>query len=116
MRWVQGEKSNLRLGTDLVFMPRFKDKVNDQKFIDKVLTDREKSLYNTITHDRLRLEFLAGRFACKEAYSKALGKGIGLIDFLDIEILRDEYGAPISNLGQFSISHDGDYLFVVVLL
>lgn len=110
------EKSNLRLGTDLVFLPRFKDKVDDQKFIDKVLTENEKNIYNTITHSRLRLEFLAGRFACKEAYSKAMGSGIGIFDFLDIEILRDEQGAPTSDLAQFSISHDGDYLFVVVLL
>ena len=110
------EKSNLQLGTDLVFLPRFLDKLDDKKFIDRILTKNEKDIYNKITHERLRLEFLAGRYACKEAYSKAMGSGIGKLDFLDLEILRNEEGAPISDSGQFSISHDGDYLFVVVLI
>lgn len=110
------EKLNLRLGNDLVYLPRFLNKIDDLKFISKVLTENEKELYNTITHDRLRLEFLAGRYACKEAYSKAMGTGIGKVDFLDLEILRNDVGAPISDAAQFSISHDGDYLFVVVLL
>ena len=110
------EKSNLRLGNDLVYLPRFVDKIDDSKFINKVLTKNEKELYSRITHHRLRLEFLAGRYACKEAYSKAMGTGIGSVDFLDLEILRNELGAPISDAGQFSISHDGDYLFVVALV
>ena len=66
------EKSNLQLGTDLVFLPRFLDKLDDKKFIDRILTKNEKDIYNKITHERLRLEFLAGRYACKEAYSKVL--------------------------------------------
>ena len=110
------EKSNLRLGTDLVFLPRFQDKINDDKFINKILSENEKNIYKAISHDRLRLEFLAGRYACKEAYSKALGSGMGEFDFLDVEILRNDLGAPISQSGHFSISHDGDYLFVVCLL
>ena len=110
------EKSNLRLGTDLVFMPRFKDKINDAAFINRILTTKEQDLYQSIKHERLRLEFLCGRYACKEAYSKALGTGIGKVDFHDVEILRNEHGAPVSKKGQFSIAHDGDYVFVVALI
>lgn len=110
------EKLNLRLGTDLVFMPRLKDKLNDEAFIKRILTDKEETLYKSIKQESLQLEFLAGRYACKEAYSKALGSGIGLVDFHDVEILRNDLGAPISEAGQFSISHDGDYVFVVALI
>lgn len=110
------DKSNLQLGTDLVFLPRFLDKIDDERFIDKILTINEKKLYKKITNERLRLEFLAGRYACKEAYSKAVGTGIGQTDFLDVEILRNDLGAPVSEAAKFSISHDGDYLFVVVLV
>lgn len=110
------EKSNLRLGTDLVFLPRFQDKIDDDKFIDRILTKAEKNIFKQIRNEDLRLEFLAGRYACKEAYSKALGTGIGVVDFLDVEILRNDLGAPISQAGQFSISHDGDYLVAVCLL
>lgn len=110
------EHLNLRLGTDLVFMPRMKDKLDNPKFINKVLTQHEQAILNTITHPRLQLEFLSGRYACKEAYAKALGTGIGEVDFLDVEVLRNDQGAPISDKGIFSISHDGDYAMAVVIV
>lgn len=108
-------KSDLRLGTDVVYLPRFLDKVNDERFIKRILTKAEQSIFNDITNERLKLEFLAGRYACKEAYSKAVGTGIGKLDFLDVEVLRNEHGAPVSTKGNFSISHDNDYLLVVVI-
>lgn len=110
------EHSNFRLGTDLVFMPRFKDKINNQVFLDKVLTSNEQELMKTLNSDKRKLEFLCGRFACKEAYAKALGTGIGKIDFLDLEILKNDLGAPISDSGTFSISHDGDYTIAMVIV
>lgn len=113
---MQVEPLNLQLGTDLVFMPRFVDKVDNPQFIRKVLTDKEQELFETITHERQRLEFICGRYACKEAYAKALGVGIGHVDFLDFEVLKDQFGAPVSNRGKCSISHDGDYCIAVVIL
>ena len=42
-----------------------------------------------------RTEFLAGRFAGKEAFAKAKGTGIGAeCNFTDIEILPDSNGKP----------------------
>ena len=37
---------------------------------------------------------LAGRFAAKEAVMKALGVGIGAVDWADVAVLRKEGGAP----------------------
>lgn len=110
------EHLNLRLGTDLVFMPRLVDKLDNLRFINKVLTKNERELYNQLTLQRHKLEFLCGRFACKEAYSKAMGTGIGEVDFLNVEVLKNEKGAPISDQGTFSISHDGDYAMAVVIV
>lgn len=39
-------------------------------------------------------ERLAARFAAKEAAMKALGVGIGAIDFHDVEVVRAASGAP----------------------
>ena len=41
---------------------------------------------------------MAGRFAAKEAVSKALGTGIGDITWKEIEILGDEQNAPTLTL------------------
>jgi holo-[acyl-carrier protein] synthase len=38
---------------------------------------------------------LAGRFAAKEALMKALGVGIGSIDWADVEVVRAEGGPPL---------------------
>ena len=112
---MQVENLNLRLGTDLVYMPRLEKHLKNDKFLDKVLTSKERQLYDALQAPVRKLEFLAGRYACKEAYSKALGTGIGQTGFKDIEILKNDLGAPISLQAQVSISHDGDYCIAVVL-
>lgn len=43
---------------------------------------------------RRQLEYLAGRWAVKEAFSKALGVGIGTVGFQDIEVLNNRQGLP----------------------
>ena len=97
-------------------MPRLEKQLDNPQFINKVLTVAEQEIFNSFQSDSRKLEFLAGRFACKEAYAKALGTGIGETTFLDIEILRNEAGAPISKQAQVSISHDGDYCIAVVMV
>jgi holo-[acyl-carrier protein] synthase len=63
--------------------PRIKD-----RFCKRVFTEKEILSCNG------RNDHLAGRFAVKEAASKALGTGIGLIRWHEIEILPDEKGKP----------------------
>ncbi|MBD3921593.1 holo-ACP synthase [Paenibacillus sp. PR3] len=64
------------------------------KFIDRVLAGAERERAAALTGRRLA-EFVAGRFAAKEAVVKALGCGIGTIAGLhDIVIGRDERGKP----------------------
>ena len=61
-------------------------------FLQKVLTPAELEKYNSLPTKR-KVEFLAGRFAAKEAYAKALGTGIGQhVSFQDIEVLNDASG------------------------
>jgi holo-[acyl-carrier protein] synthase len=67
------------------------------------------------------VEFLAGRFAAKEAFSKAMGTGIGKdLSFLDIEIAVDPLGKPVivkpDVNAHLSISHSRDYAVAQVVI
>ena len=49
--------------------------------------------------DDKKTAFFAKRFAAKEAFSKAIGLGIGRgIDFKDIEVINDDLGKPKINI------------------
>jgi len=81
----------LGLGTDIVNIKRIekiiiKNKIN---FIKKILHKKEKK------EKKITAEFLSKKFAAKEAFSKALGTGIGkLINFNEIIITNKPSGAP----------------------
>lgn len=65
------------------------------KFIERILTIEERDKLNQYTHEQRRLEFLAGRFTVKEAFSKALGTGLGKsVSFQDINCYNDALGKP----------------------
>lgn len=106
----------IRIGCDVVYMPRLIKHIHNIHWLNKVLTSLELRQYQDLRTERRQLEFLSGRFASKEAYAKARGTGIGLVGFHDFEVLQADNGCPVSNQGQVSISHDGDYAFAVVII
>ena len=59
-----------------------------QRFLDRVYTPGE------IAYCRGRPANLAARFAAKEATMKALGTGVRGVGWKDIEVVRQESGAP----------------------
>lgn len=61
-------------------------------FAEKVFTEAERA---DAFRPALAIARIAGRFAVKEAVSKALGCGIGKVRWQDIETLRGEDGAPV---------------------
>lgn len=91
------------------------------RFARKVLTEAEFSRFESLSGKR-RLEYLAGRWSAKEAFSKAWGTGIGRVTFQDLEILNDEKGAPYFSKSPFagkvwvSISHAGNLVTASVIL
>lgn len=65
-----------------------------EEFLNSSFTAAERALDPTRSP-----EFYAGRWAAKEAVAKALGTGFAQgITWLNIEILRDPFGAPIVTL------------------
>ncbi|GIN22167.1 MAG TPA: holo-ACP synthase [Bacillus bacterium] len=85
----------LGIGLDLVEIERIEKVIGRHaRFCERVLSGKELHHYETLPEKR-KVEFLAGRFAAKEAYAKALGTGIGRqLSFQDIEISPDESGKP----------------------
>jgi len=91
----------------------------------------EKGLRRFLSKDEIKLvksyKTAAGFWAAKEAFSKALGTGIGAeCSFFDIKIYKSEKGAPLFAVSKsiiekfkiinisLSITHDGDYAISVV--
>jgi holo-[acyl-carrier protein] synthase len=84
----------LRTGIDIVEIGRLEE-INPAiraRFIDRVFTPLEQKLTRGLYPS------LAGRFAAKEAVSKALGTGIGRVHWQDIEIRRGPAGEPVLQL------------------
>ena len=111
------------LGMDAVELSRIEKIVAEPKsFLGKVLTPKELEKYHTLPFKR-KVEFLAGRFAAKEAYAKALGTGIGQhVSFQDIEVLNDATGKPVLVCKRYShqtwiaITHTSHDAYAVVVL
>ena len=67
------------IGIDAVELPRIAKIIKEkQNFIDRVLTPNEIEQFQILPFHR-QVEFLGGRYACKEAFSKAWGTGIGSV-------------------------------------
>ncbi|MYL36121.1 holo-ACP synthase [Pontibacillus yanchengensis] len=112
------------IGIDLVEVERISTAIEKNKrFINRVLTEEEVTIYQNIRATYRRAEFVAGRFAAKEAFTKAMGTGIGsACSFQDISILRSEQGAPTMRVDgcEFniwvSISHSQSHAIAQVIL
>ncbi|WP_066369977.1 holo-ACP synthase [Neobacillus fumarioli] len=109
------------IGIDIIELARIEELLDRQgKFADRVLTVLEKERFEQLSARR-RVEFLAGRFAAKEAFAKAVGTGIGKeLSFLDIEIKTDHMGKPFFSKpvtkAHLSISHSRDYAIAQVVI
>lgn len=84
----------LGLGNDIIEIARIAASIEEfgEKFYQKLFT--EKEIAYCLSHKKPEMRF-AGRFAAKEALSKALGTGFGeKLHWHDLEILNNEKGRP----------------------
>jgi len=84
----------LRTGVDLIEISRIEGVISrhGKRYLERIYTSDELELCSK------RIESLAGRFAAKEAVAKALGCGIGDVEWKEIEILGDDQDAPVLHL------------------
>jgi holo-[acyl-carrier protein] synthase len=135
---------NIRLGTDIVYIPRIQAALErfGERFLQRVYTPIEQrdcgsliqvpgqaSLLHAKRTD-VSANQLAGRWAAKEAVTKALGTGWRGLRYTDIEVQRQPTGEPQVQLygaaaiaaaqwgeyhWQISLSHDGDYAIATAI-
>ncbi len=109
------------IGVDIVEFADIKKRISD-KFIKRILSNRELERYNKISNEQRKLEYIAGRFAAKEAYTKVYKKFLTPLNFVDVEILTDEFGAPYieskympEDIVKVSISHSKNYVIAMCI-
>ena len=103
---------SIKTGVDIVYIPKFENLMKNETFIKKV--------FHTSEHKNYKSESLAGIFAAKEAFFKALNKKP---DWLKIEIKKEKSGRPFIIQNELevedidlSISHDNDYAIAQVII
>ena len=119
--------SDIFIGTDIVSIPRLKKTINSSqgdKFINRIFTENEINYCNNKVDSFIHF---AGRFAAKEAITKALlsSEIIDSISMKSIEIISGKNRKPEVNLTlssklqlqcKVSISHTDEYAIAFALL
>ncbi len=116
------------IGVDILETERIRNSVArfGDRFLRRILGDKEIEIYHGRADRHL---FLAGRFACKEAVIKALGKYLtDRPSFPQIQILNDSTGQPHLSFPEalqarlagldilVSISHDRKYAVAMAVI
>jgi holo-[acyl-carrier protein] synthase len=123
------------LGCDILELARLDSLLNKDgdRFVKRVLTAQEQVEFenrSSKSDNRGRL-FVATRFCAKEAFSKAMGTGIGAeFSFQDLSVLNDDLGRPVLRyserltswlqsrraFAQVSISDEQHYVMSTVII
>lgn len=86
----------LGIGSDIIKNTRIESLLitHKQRFLKRIFTALEVDFIKE-RHLKKKIGYIAKRFAAKEAFSKALGTGIGKqLSFQDIEIFSNQSGKP----------------------
>jgi len=110
------------VGIDLVEFEDLKARMS-KRFVSRILSERELAIYEKIHHPQRKLEFLGGRFAAKEAYTKAYHTFDVPLNYVDVEVLKDDVGAPYieskyrkTDNVAISISHSPSYVVAICVV
>ena len=107
------------VGVDICRCCRFEGK--ERRFLERIFSPEELSVSTSP-------EYLASRFAAKEAFAKALGTGIRGFSLTDVTVREDDAGKPyivrnekIESLVKegeifLSISHERSYSVAMVVI
>lgn len=83
------------IGIDAEKISRLKKSAQSQSFMKRVFSPKELALFEKRSNP---YPTMAGNWAAKEAFSKALGTGVRGFSLCEVSILRNEPGAPYIEL------------------
>lgn len=92
------------VGTDIISIERIQKALENPKFPSRILTDLEQAHGD-------HSEYVAGRWAAKEAIYKAVGRGI---TWQSLAILNDAEGRPIVKWQHASPLKPGEVLHISI--
>ncbi len=113
------------IGVDIVEVARVARAVENIAFCTRFFSERENEYFKRKNYNP---ETVAGNFAAKEAFSKALGTGLSGFNLKDVEVLRNNKNAPYIALStelervlegaraMVSISHEKEYAIAYVVI
>lgn len=105
------------IGCDIVEISRIANALN-KPVIQRILSEKEQEIANQYP-DKRKAEWIAGRFAAKEAIYKAIHKVVECT-ISDIEVLQDDTGAPVCTCFDYdvmiSIAHEKEYAIAYAMV
>lgn len=109
----------MEIGIDLV---EHKDLLGkEERLAPRLLSEAELEKYHSFTSPKRKLEYLASRFAVKEAIFKVYKKGDLTLNFNEISVLNHEDGSPYISSTKIkaelkvSLSHTDNYSVAIVV-
>ena len=115
----------MRLGTDIIEIDRIQHVLTKHpQFVERILSVEEQTQFFSYQHPGRRLAYLAGRFAAKEAFIKAIASAEAKrIPFHRLSVINTAEGEPRMVAGPIlypevvvSISHSRDYAMATVII
>lgn len=105
------------IGVDIIEMERFESFLDNEKKLTRILSLEEIIVLNSLASRTRKLEYIAGRFAVKEALIKAGLK----FNYTDVSVLNQEDGSPYiksdcENNILVSISHNRSQTIAFVIV
>lgn len=95
----------LGIGTDIIEISRIAKTIENTGFCSRYFSDEENEYFlKKGNHPQT----IAGNFAAKEAFSKAVGTGFRNLSLKDISVLRDPLGKPYIKLAGNALKMIGD--------
>lgn len=121
----------INTGIDLVSIDRIeKSVIKNPRFLTRFFGIQEQRIFESKKVFKRKIQSVAGNFAAKEAFSKAVGTGVSGFRLDEIEVLRNENGQPYIKLSErlsklvccenadvsVSISHTDEVATAIVII